>query len=346
MKTAVVLFNLGGPDSLSAVKPFLFNLFSDPAIIQLPQPLRYIVAKLISWRRAGKARAIYQQMGGKSPILDLTSAQADALEQLLKKKGEYKTFVCMRYWNPMSETVVKNVNAYQPDRIILLPLYPQFSTTTTGSSLADWELAAKKAGLTAPTTSICCYPTERSLIAAHVKLIKDVYWKAAEHGQPRLLFSAHGLPEKIIKAGDPYQSQVEKTVAAIVQILCIDGLDYSVCYQSRVGPMQWIKPSTEEEIERAAKDQVPVVIVPVAFVSEHSETLVELDIEYRKLAESHNIPGYYRVPALGTEPYFIEGLADLCLANTEKQKSFCSPDYTKCPCLSANAVSEDLAHAA
>jgi protoporphyrin/coproporphyrin ferrochelatase len=341
MKTAVVLFNLGGPDNLKAVKPFLFNLFNDRAILTMPQPLRYLLAKLISGRRASKARAIYQHMGGKSPLLDHTQAQADALEQKLRENGDYKVFVCMRYWHPMSDIVAKNVNAYKPDRIILLPLYPQYSTTTTGSSFANWDEAAKKAGISVPTAKICCYPAGHGFVAAHVKQIKDTYWKAAEEGQPRILFSAHGLPEKIIKAGDPYQWQVEKTVAAITQILTIDGLDYATCYQSRVGKLPWIGPSTEEEIVRAGKDKVPVVVVPVAFVSEHSETLVELDIEYRRLAEKENVPGYWRVPALGTDPYFIEELADLCLSTTKDpdprvasftKQQYCSSDLKQCPC--------------
>ncbi len=324
-RTAVALFNLGGPDDLKAVKPFLYNLFNDKAIIRLPQPLRWLAAEIISSRRLRKAKAIYQLMGGKSPILEQTIGQASALEKALKSKGDYKTFVCMRYWHPMSSIVARNVRAYMPDRIILLPLYPQYSTTTTASSVADWEKSAKKAGLNVPTRLVCCYPTDYGFTAAHVRLIKDAYWKAAEQGNPRILFSAHGLPEKIIRKGDPYQEQVEKTVQSIVQILAIDGLDYSLCYQSKVGPMKWIGPSTEDEIKRAGQDKVSVLVVPVSFVSEHSETLVELDIEYRELANQSGVPGYWRVPALGCEPYFIQALADLCLRGVSKEKSTC-PD--------------------
>lgn len=338
-KTAVVVFNLGGPDSLKSVRPFLYNLFSDPAIITLPQPLRWLVAKIISGARAAKARAIYQQMGGKSPILELTMQQAMALEGKLKKHGEYKTFVSMRYWHPMSDTVAKNVKNYAPDRIILLPLYPQFSTTTTGSSFSDWEKSASHVGLTVPTSRICCYPADLGFVASHVKHIKDSYWKASEEGKPRVLFSAHGLPEKIITAGDPYQWQVEKTVASIKQILAIDELDSRICYQSRVGPMKWIGPSTEEEIRRAGADKVPLVVVPVAFVSEHSETLVELDVEYRHLAEQAGVPSYWRVPALAAEPLFIETLADLCIKQGKEEGvssfdkiRFCPRSFSKCAC--------------
>lgn len=338
-KTAVILFNLGGPDSLKAVKPFLFNLFNDRAIIGAPQPIRWLLAWLISTRRARKARGIYQQMGGKSPILDLTQAQAEALENQLKKNGEYKVFVSMRYWHPMSNAVVKNVKAYDPDQIVLLPLYPQFSTTTTGSSFSNWDSSAAQVGLKAQTSRICCYPQEFSFVASHVKQIKDMYWKAAENGAPRILFSAHGLPEKVIEKGDPYQWQVEKTVASVIQILALDNIDYRICYQSRVGPMKWIGPSTKDEIAQAGKDGVPIVMVPVSFVSEHSETLVELDIEYRKWADENGVTDYWRVPALGNDASYIESLADLCLkvhrsegACSFNKERFCLRDFTSCPC--------------
>lgn len=344
-KTAVILFNLGGPDSLKSVKPFLFNLFNDRSIINLPQPLRWLAASVLSGMRAGKAQAIYQRLGGKSPILDLTMQQAEALEQKLKqmnrdnKDEEYRVFVCMRHWHPMSGVVAKKVKSYAPDHIMLLPLYPQFSTTTTGSSFDDWEKACRKNGVDVPTTSICCYPTDKGFVAAHVKLIKDMYWKAAENGKPRVLFSAHGLPEKIVHGGDPYQWQVERSVAAIVQVLAIDELDYSICYQSKVGNLEWIGPSISEEIAQAGEDKVPILVVPVTFVSEHSETLVELDVDCRKFANMHNVPGYYRVPALCAEPFFIEALAELCLnrqkdgqVRPSEKERLCPRTYGKCIC--------------
>ncbi|MCE2926914.1 MAG: ferrochelatase [Rickettsiales bacterium] len=338
-KTAVILFNLGGPDNLKAVRPFLFNLFNDKAIIRVPQPFRWLLASLISWRRSGKAKGIYQQMGGKSPIQELTLAQAEALETQLKRNGEYKVFVSQRYWHPMSGSVARNVKAYAPDQVILLPLYPQFSTTTTASSFSDWDRSAQQADLKVSTARVCCYPQDFGFIASHVRLIKDVYWKAAEHGTPRVLFSAHGLPEKVILDGDPYQWQVEKTVASIVQVLAVENLDFRICYQSRVGPMKWIGPSTEEEIEKAGHDKVPIVVVPVAFVSEHSETLVELDVEYRELAKEHGVPDYWRVPALGTDSHYIEALADLCLKVNRSEgvcsfnkDRFCLRDFEGCPC--------------
>jgi protoporphyrin/coproporphyrin ferrochelatase len=344
-RTAVVLFNLGGPDNLKAVKPFLFNLFYDPAIINLPNPFRYMLAQFISTMRAGKAKGIYQKMGGKSPILPQTVAQAEALEQKLSSQpGDYKVFTSMRYWHPMSKVVAKKVKAYNPDYIILLPLYPQFSTTTTGSSFNDWRKSCQKIGLDKPTSSICCYATDNHFIAAHTRIIRDMYWKAAAEDKPRILFSAHGLPEKIIEAGDPYQMQIEKTTQAIVQLLSIDELDYAVCYQSRVGRLKWIGPSTEEEIERAGKDKKPVLVVPIAFVSEHSETLVELDIDYRRLAEEKNVPSYWRVPALATDSLFIDTLEQLCLGvdkpDAQKDETvcpsgkirFCPGSFSQCAC--------------
>lgn len=338
-KTAVIIMNLGGPDSLDAVQPFLFNLFNDPAIIRVPNFIRTKLAKFIANRRAPVAREIYQELGGKSPIVDQTEAQRLALESSLTAEGDVRVFTCMRYWHPMSDEVVEQVRDYAPDHIILLPLYPQYSTTTSQSSFDDWERAAEQAGLSVPTTKICCYANQQSFINAHGDLIREVYFRMAAHARPRVLFSAHGLPEKIIKDGDPYQWQVEQTAERIVKLLMFDQLDYVVCYQSRVGPMKWIGPSTEDEIVRAGKDGVPLILVPIAFVSEHSETLVELDIEYKELAEEKGVPEYHRIPALGTQAHFIEGLKELCLSvntgetliNTRKSR-YCPARFGECPC--------------
>lgn len=311
MKTAVILFNLGGPDSPEAVQPFLSNLFSDPAIISVPQPFRWLLAKLISKRRAPVAREIYAQIGGKSPLLELTVEQARALESQCPDLGEVKAFVCMRYWHPMSDAVAKDVKQFQPDKIILLPLYPQYSTTTSGSSIKDWNRAAAAIGLSVPTVEICCYPESDGWVDAQASLIRSAYGATSQQNKPRVLFSAHGLPKKIIAAGDPYQWQVEQTSRAVVDRLGIDGLDWVVCYQSQVGPLEWICPSTDDEIIRAGRDGVAVIVVPIAFVSEHSETLVELDIEYRELAEENKVPGYTRIAAVGTHPSFVSAMAGL-----------------------------------
>ena len=314
-KTAVVLFNLGGPHNPEAVRPFLFNLFNDPAIIGALAPLRWLLANLISWRRAPVAREIYAQLGGRSPLLLNTRAQAAALEAALVGFGEYRVFVAMRYWHPMSAEAAAEVAVYGPERIVLLPLYPQYSTTTTGSSLTAWEKAAKALRLEAPTTTLCCYPTAAGFveeIAARLGTALNDF--AGE--RPRVLFSAHGLPKKIVARGDPYQWQVEQTAEAVVAALGRSGsggpaLDWRVCYQSRVGPLEWIGPGTDAEIERAGAERVPLVLVPIAFVSEHSETLVELDVDYRKLAEGCGVPAYVRVATVDTGRDFIAGLAAL-----------------------------------
>lgn len=338
-KTAVVLFNLGGPDSQEAVAPFLFNLFSDPAIISAPMPIRHMLAKYISGKRAPVAQKIYQEIGGKSPILQETQAQAVALEEKLCLTQEARVFICMRYWHPMTQQAVSEVAEYAPDRIILLPLYPQYSSSTTASSFLAWEKEAQAQGVAIPTARICCYPSQKHFISAHVRLIQKKYFEMASVASPRILFSAHGLPEKTIRRGDPYQWQVEQTAQSVVSLLGISGLDYTVCYQSRVGPMKWIGPSTEAEIRRAGAEKKPLMVVPIAFVSEHSETLVELDIEYKHLAEKYGVPSYYRVPSLGVLEEFIDALADLCTHTAQtgaicsyQTTRICSAEFRQCPC--------------
>ncbi|MBT4046703.1 MAG: ferrochelatase [Rhodospirillaceae bacterium] len=313
-RVAVILFNLGGPDNPDAVKPFLRNLFSDPAIITAPAPVRWFLARLISSRRAQHARSIYAKIGGSSPIRLETEKQARALEVALADLGTVKAFPCMRYWHPFSDQVARLVAEFAPDQVVLLPLYPQFSTTTAGSSIADWRRAAKSAGLSAAERTICCYANNAGFIAAQVALITPMLRAAMDKGPIRLLLSAHGLPKKVIARGDPYQWQVEQTCAAVIAGLGKAGfkdLDWRVCYQSRVGPLEWIGPATEDEIVQAAEDGMGVVLAPIAFVSEHSETLVELDIDYRRLAESSGVREYVRVPTVGTQAEFIGGLASM-----------------------------------
>jgi ferrochelatase len=342
MKTAVVLFNLGGPDGPDAVRPFLFNLFNDPAIIGLPQPLRWCLAKLISARRAPVAREIYANLGGGSPLLPNTEIQAGELEARLSGiDGETRCFIAMRYWHPLIEAAVRAVKSFAPDRIVLLPLYPQFSTTTTGSSFDAWKHAADAVGIDAPTHSVCCYPDSDGFVAALADGIRPALEAARGSGRPRVLFSAHGLPKKIVAAGDPYQWQVERTASAVAAKLDDAEIDWLTCYQSRVGPLEWIGPSTEEEIVRAGNDGVPLVMVPLAFVSEHSETLVELDIEYRTLAESHGVPAYHRVPTVDAAAPFIDTLARAVEAALTWPKGtlasdsgirLCPATYGKCRC--------------
>ena len=311
VKRAVILFNLGGPDKPSSIQPFLFNLFNDAAIINIPNPFRWLLAKIISKRRAPIAEKIYAEIGGGSPLLELTQKQAMALEIKLNenKKINSKVFIAMRYWHPMvlaTATLVKN---FDPDEIILLPLYPQFSTTTTGSSFKAWNSVVKKISLDKPTKEICCYPTDKNLVAAQADLLKKESSKTKQN--IRILFSAHGLPKKIIQKGDPYQWQIEQTARAIAVKAGLDEKKWFICYQSRVGPLEWIGPSLDEEIKKASEDNVGIIVLPIAFVSEHSETLVELDIEYRNMAKDMGIPYYGRVPAIGIHPDFIVGLEAL-----------------------------------
>jgi ferrochelatase len=303
MKRAVVLLGLGGPLGKADIAPFLFNFFMDKNIVPLPLPLRFLLAKWISLTRSrGAADRVYARLSYKSPLLDNTRAQAVALEQALG--AGWKTFVSMRYWTPMADETARAVMDYAPDEIVLLPMYPQYSTTTTGSSFQDWARAARRAGLRAPVREIRGYAVDEGFIAASAENIRAVMRDGA-----RVLFSAHGLPERVIAAGDPYQKECEATAAAIAARLNLE--DWQLCYQSRIGRLKWIGPSTEEALEKAARDGKGVVIYPLAFVSEHAETLVEIDMDYRKKAEKMGIGFFARAQTAGTRPAFIAGLAAL-----------------------------------
>lgn len=308
-RIAVVLFNLGGPDDQASVKPFLFNLFSDPAIIGLPNPFRALLARLISSRRETSAQANYALMGGGSPLLPETRRQALAFEEALAAHlpgDEIKAFIAMRYWSPLTEQTAAEVAAFSPDEIVLLPLYPQFSTTTTESSLKAWHETYAGPGV---SRTVCCYPEAVGWIEAQADGVRA---KLAEAGdQPvRVLFSAHGIPESLItRKGDPYQEQIESTCAAIAARAGLADGAWAICYQSRVGPMKWLGPSTPDAIAQAGRDGVGVVVTPVAFVSEHIETLVELDIEYAELAHELGVTPYLRSPAVSVAAPFIQTLA-------------------------------------
>ncbi len=339
-KVAVVLFNLGGPDSKNAIQPFLMNFFMDKNIIRIPIPFRCMLAAFIAKRRSKReAGESYGELGDKSPLLENTNAQSKALQKLLKKDSrgtkegvEFKTFVCMRYWHPMSPQVVREVRDWGADRIVILPLYPQFSTTTTWSSLQQWNKAMYQAGMDLPTSMVCCYHENAGFVKASAENIKVEYERAIQDGYeaPRILFSAHGLPESVIKDGDPYQWQCEQTTEAIVKELDVKDLDYQNCYQSRVGPKKWIGPSTEEALQKAADDKKAVVIYPHAFTQEHVETLVELDIEYKEEAEEMGLHGYYRAQTVGTHEAFIAGLSDLVFEHLKREKT--EAEGFECPC--------------
>ena len=341
MKKAVILFNLGGPDKLENVEPFLFNLFYDPAILNLPSFLRFPLAKLIANRRAPTAKKIYQELGGSSPILKLTENQSHALESKLNEDdnlSDYKCFIVMRCWHPRAENVVKEVINYNPDEIILMPLYPQFSAATSGSSIKEWNDICVKNNYKVKTSTICCYPTDENFVEAHKS---EIIKKISNLKNFKLIFSAHGLPEKNIKKGDPYQWQVEQSVDKIVKALNLKELDWILSYQSRVGPLKWIGPSTEDIIVENSKLGKHIVLVPIAFVSEHSETLVELDIEYKELADKNGCKNYSRVPALGTNVNYIKAMSNLIINKQDYNfngelfppKLQCPKQFKKCPCL-------------
>lgn len=334
-RIAVVLFNLGGPDDQDSVRPFLFNLFNDPAIIGLPGVLRTPLARLISSRREKGAQANYALMGGGSPLLPETRKQARALEADLvarRPDDRIRTFVAMRYWSPLVAETAAEVAAFQPDEIVLLPLYPQYSTTTTESSFREWRRTYRGSGV---ERTVCCYPAAPGWITTQSELIRAGLEQA--NGRPaRVLFSAHGIPESLVtRKGDPYQEQVETTVAAIVERLGLS--DWAICYQSRVGPMKWLGPSTPEAIHQAGQDGVGVVIAPVAFVSEHIETLVELDIEYAELAHQKGVSPYIRTPTVSVAPAFVGTLAEAALAALSRPGVApfgpgCRGDWKACPC--------------
>jgi ferrochelatase len=326
-RVAVVLFNLGGPDQPSSIYPFLLNLFNDPAILRVPFFVRPLLARIIARARRKPATENYAMLGGKSPLLGLTQEQAAALEAALPDM-DAKCFIAMRYWHPFSLQAAREVKEWKPDEVVLLPLYPHYSTTTTGSSITAWREAAATVGLVKPTTTICCYHSDPAFVAATAAIVRSSYEAARAELDPavklRVLFSAHGLPEAIIKAGDPYQHQIERTTAAVIRQMALPELDAVVCYQSRATPQKWIGPSTDDEVMRAGREKVAVLVVPIAFVSEHSETLVELDVEYRELAERNEVPAYYRVPTQNDGSGFIASLADLLRRSRSRGPGLCS----------------------
>ena len=320
-QTAVVLFNLGGPDSLDAVEPFLFNLFSDPDIFRLP--LAFLTqrpfAGILSRRRAPAARAAYAAIGGRSPLLDNTRRQAEALQHVLREHGEFEVYVCMRYWNPRAREVVSRLKQRGYTRVLLLPLYPQYSFTTTGSSYNEFLGECVQQGYRATVTLIRQWHESPDYQQA---ILRSIRTEIARFPDPdpahvSLLFSAHGLPQKLVDRGDPYERQIVATFEALCSQLAWP--DVTLCYQSRVGPLTWLRPYTEEVIRQKARDGVRQILVyPIAFVSDHSETLYELGILYRKVAEDSGIGHYRVVPALNDDPLLISALKKLILAEVQQ----------------------------
>lgn len=315
-KIAVVLFQLGGPDSLEAVQPFLTNLFLDPDIIDFPMAgiARVPLARYIASRRTKKVLEKYREIGGKSPISELSQQQAKALEAELRSDTDATVFVAMRYWHPMTEAVVRQLMKEQYDRIVLLPLYPQHSKTTTGSSLNEWTRWCSKLGMNrVPQNVVDHFYDHRLYIDAVIARVNQTLKKFPDVPQehPTLLFSAHGIPMSVIQSGDPYENQIKKTVELVLNRGSWN-LPHTLCFQSKVGPGRWLRPSLDETIRTLGKQGIKnVLVIPIAFVSDHIETLHEIDIEARELAEKVGITHFAMMPGLNSHPKFIQALADL-----------------------------------
>jgi len=306
MKVAVILLNFGGAENPGEAFPYLYRLFNDPTIMPLPAPFRQVLAFFFAALRTGKTKRLYARMGCSSPLRRQTEAQARALEESLDTaRDEYRCFVAMRYGAPSLPSVADAVKKWRADDIVFLPLYPQYSTVSTGSG---WRELTKALGKEA-AKPVFSYPDEPGFIGALAGLTKRAYETADKHGKPRVLFSAHGLPERIVRRGDPYPEHCARTMRALVDALAVPGLDGTLCFQSRVGPLRWTGPSTEDEIEKAARANRPVLVVPISFVAESSETTVELDRDGEALAMRLGAPCFVRVPTVGTTLAFIEGLA-------------------------------------
>jgi ferrochelatase len=315
----VVLFQLGGPDSLPAVEPFLVNLFSDPDIIDFPfaRLARPTLAKLVARNRASKVRHHYKEIGGRSPIGELTERQARALEQELSRSVEARVWVAMRYWHPLTEKVVREVAAARPDELVLLPLYPQYSKVTTGSSLKEWERRSKGLGIL--TRVVPEFYRQPVYLDAVVEKTNEALGRFPAPEPVALVFSAHGVPLSVIESGDPYCRQTEETVELVLQRLRAQAgggsfTPHTLCYQSRVGPGRWTEPMLHTALQNVrASGAKRVLVIPISFVTEHIETLHEIDMEARKQAKKLGFDQFEMMPALNDSPKFIACLADLVL---------------------------------
>lgn len=315
-RVGVLLLNLGGPDELEDVRPFLFNLFSDPEIIRLPFSwLQSPLAWLISTLRAKKSQENYRQIGGGSPLRHITEAQAQALQEQLQQKGqEARVYVGMRYWHPFTEEAIARIKRDAIEQVVVLPLYPQYSISTSGSSFRLLEKLWKEDPKLSQVeyTLIPSWYQQPGYLQAMAQLIAQELDQFPNPDSVHIFFSAHGVPVSYVEeAGDPYQREIEDCTALIMQTLNRPN-PHTLAYQSRVGPVEWLKPYTEDALqELAAQGVEDLLVVPISFVSEHIETLQEIDIEYRELAEEAGIHNFQRVPALNTHPVFIDSLATL-----------------------------------
>ena len=315
-RVGVLLLNLGGPDRLEDVRPFLFNLFSDPEIIRLPFPwLQKPLAWLISTSREKKSQANYKQIGGGSPLRRITNEQAQALQAQLRQQGQDATvYVGMRYWHPFTEEAIAQIKRDRVEQLVILPLYPQFSISTSGSSfrLLEQIIANDPELQTINHTVIPSWYNSPGYLQAMAQLIAQELDQFPNPDQVHVFFSAHGVPVSYVEeVGDPYQREIEACSELIMKVLNRPN-PHTLAYQSRVGPVEWLQPYTDDALkELAAQGVKDIVVVPISFVSEHIETLQEIDIEYRELAEEAGIENFHRVPALDTHPVFISDLATL-----------------------------------
>ena len=321
-RVGVLLMNLGGPERIKDVGPFLYNLFSDPEIIRLPTPFfQKPLAWLISTLRSSKSQQAYRSIGGGSPLRRITERQARELQSQLRQRGiEATTYIAMRYWHPFTESAVADIKADGINEVVVLPLYPHFSISTSGSSfrelkrLREIDDEFKKL----PITCIRSWFDQENYVRSMSELIQQQVEACECPEEAHVFFTAHGVPKSYVEdAGDPYQDQIQNC-----SLLIIDKLErslghtnpYSLSYQSRVGPEEWLKPYTEDVLEDLGKSGVrELVIVPISFVSEHIETLQEIDIEYKDIAIKSGIVNFRRVRALDIYPLFINGLADLVI---------------------------------
>ena len=315
-KIGVVLFQLGGPDSLEAIEPFLYNLFSDPDIIDFPfaRIARQPLARLISTTRARHVRDHYAKIGGRSPILEFTGRQARALEADLRPDFDARVVVAMRYWHPFTAEAIRELEAHAPDDVVLLPLYPQYSRTTTGSSLNEWKRRFRPNGWNPRVHAVTGFHQDAGYIDAVVESIHTSLAAFDNPAEVDMVFSAHSVPMAVIDAGDPYQRQIEHTVESVWSQGRWPGRRH-LCYQSKVGASKWLQPSMHATIKRlAGQGSRRVLVIPVSFVSDHVETLHEIDIEHRAQALALGIQDYSMVPGLNDAPRFIAALGGLVRA--------------------------------
>jgi ferrochelatase len=315
MKLGVLLFNLGGPETLRDVRPFLYRLFSDPEIIRVKwTPLRKLIAFLIATFRHKTSEGYYSQIGGGSPLRRLTEQQAEALAAELKSRSSnVQTFVGMCTWHPFLDEAVERVQRSDIDSLVILPLFPQYSVTTTGSGFAALRrlIEARPEFKKLNIQWVSAWPDQPTYIQSFAEAIERELARFTDSGKVHILFSAHSIPESYVKEGDPYLDQTKQTVELVMDRLGRRH-PYQLCFQSKIGPVKWLEPFTSDVITKLGKEGVEdVLVVPISFVSEHIETLYELDILFKKIAAEAGVSNFRRVPALNSDATFIRALAEI-----------------------------------